>query len=103
MGNGELTYIPLASKHSSARNLKSNVSSPSSARHRKGLTQLLRWQGLAGSFTGKLDHISAHTAQQHLHHGEPDTLLYNKNSECSITSTPQAPGSTVCLLNLHWL
>lgn len=71
--------------------------------HRKGLTWLLRWLRLAGSLTGKLDHISATAAKQHLHHGEPDTPLCNRNSECTNTSTPQATTSTVCVLNVYYL
>ncbi len=58
---------------------------------------------MAGSFTGQLDHISANTAQQHRHHGETDTRLWNRNSKRSVTSTPQAAGSTVCVLNVHSL
>lgn len=95
-----LTYIPFASKHSSARNLKSCFQSEGCVRHRKGLTQVLRWQGLAGSFTGKLDHISANAAQQHRHHIVAQSHIYKTES---ITSTPQATSSTVCVLNVHSL
>lgn len=54
----------------------------------EGVNTSLAVAALAGSFTGKQDHISAKAAQQHLHHGAPDTPLYNRKSKRTITLDP---------------
>lgn len=94
-------HIPLACKHSSAENLRLSVFRLRLTQ--EGVNMSFAVAVSAGSFTGKLDHISVKAAQQHLQRGAPDTPLCNRNGEHSITLTPQATGSTVCVLNVHSL